>query len=113
MTSADLRNLCAASCVAFCAACAAPEAQRAAEAPKPAAPEPRASPALAPPPGPRSAPAPAAAPSKAEQLLAQGIQSYDDGERKLAAKQLQGALDLGLDSRRDQAKGHKYLAFIV
>jgi Tfp pilus assembly protein PilF len=53
------------------------------------------------------------APSTAEQLLAQGIQSYDDGERKLAAKQLQRALDLGLDSKRDQAKAHKYLAFIV
>jgi hypothetical protein len=113
MASTHIRNLFAASCVALCAACATPEAQQPAEAPRPASPAARASPAPAPPPAPRSAPAPAPVPGKAEQLLAQGIQSYDDGERKLAAKQLQGALDLGLDSKRDQARAHKYLAFIV
>jgi len=42
-----------------------------------------------------------------------GIRSYEEGEYKAAAKQLQAALDLGLDTKRDQAKAHKYLAFIA
>lgn len=93
-------------------ACSAPEPQRPPETPPHAAPEARPAPQV-PQAAPRSAPAPVASPSKAQQQLAQGIQSYDDGERKVAAKQIQGALDLGLDSKRDQAKAHKYLAFIV
>src|SRR5262249_40708819 len=55
----------------------------------------------------------AAAPSKGEQELQRGIKSYEEGDYKAAAKQLQAALDLGLDAKRDQAKVHKYLAFIV
>ena len=51
-------------------------------------------------------------PSKGEQALERGVKSYEDGEYKTAAKQLQAALDLGLDAKRDQAKAHKYLAFI-
>ncbi len=51
-------------------------------------------------------------PGKGEQALERGVKSYEDGEYKTAAKQLQTALDLGLDARRDQAKAHKYLAFI-
>ncbi len=52
-------------------------------------------------------------PSKGEQELERGVRSYEDGEYKTAAKQLQSALDLGLDAKRDQAKAHKYLAFIT
>jgi hypothetical protein len=42
-----------------------------------------------------------------------GHQSYEEGAYKSAAKQFQAALDLGLDARGDQAKAHKYLAFIT
>ena len=52
------------------------------------------------------------APSKSEQELDKGIRSYEDGEYKTSAKQLQAALDLGLDAARDRARAHKYLAFI-
>jgi Tfp pilus assembly protein PilF len=52
-------------------------------------------------------------PSKSEQELERGVNSYEDGEYKTAAKQLRTALDLGLESKRDQAKAHKYLAFIT
>ena len=52
-------------------------------------------------------------PSKSEQELERGVKSYEEGEYKNAAKQLQTALDLGLDAKRDQAKAHKYLAFIT
>lgn len=58
-------------------------------------------------------PAPSVAASKGGQELDKGIRSYEDGEYKTAAKQLQAALDLGLDAPRDQAKAHKYLAFIA
>jgi hypothetical protein len=51
--------------------------------------------------------------SKGEPDLDKGIRSYEDGEYKTSAKQLQAALDLGLDAKRDQAKAHKYLAFIA
>jgi len=97
-----------------CAGCAAPGTEPSVEPAKPAAPEPRpAAPAPSPPPPVRTAPTPSVAPSTAEEQLALGVQSYDDGEYKLAARQLQSALDAGLDSRRDQAKAHKYLAFMV
>lgn len=56
---------------------------------------------------------PAASPSKSEQELDKGIRSYEDGEYKTSAKQLQAALDLGLDAARDRARAHKYLAFIT
>jgi Tfp pilus assembly protein PilF len=51
--------------------------------------------------------------SKGEPDLDKGIRSYEDGEYKTSAKQLQAALDLGLDAKREQAKAHKYLAFIA
>jgi hypothetical protein len=51
-------------------------------------------------------------PSKSEQELERGVKSYEDGEYKASGRQLQIALDLGLDVKRDQAKAHKYLAFI-
>jgi Tfp pilus assembly protein PilF len=50
---------------------------------------------------------------KGERELQKGIKSYEEGAYKSAAKQLQAALDLGLDARGDQAKAHKYLAFIT
>jgi Tfp pilus assembly protein PilF len=61
---------------------------------------------------PSSAPTPRV-PSKGALDLDKGIRSYEDGEYKTSAKQLQAALDLGLDAPRDQAKAHKYLAFIA
>jgi Tfp pilus assembly protein PilF len=48
---------------------------------------------------------------RGEQFLDAGVTSYDNGDYKTAEKNLQSALDLGLDSRK-QAKAHKYLAFI-
>ncbi len=97
-----------------CAGCAAPVAQQAVEAPRPATSKPKPAPP-APPPAPpaQSTPAFAAALGKGEQQLALGVQSYDDGEYRLAAAQLKSALELGLDAKRDQAKAHKYLAFTV
>ncbi len=50
--------------------------------------------------------------SKAQQELAAGVSSYEDGAYKQAAKQLQSALALGLESGVEQAKAHKYLAFM-
>lgn len=52
------------------------------------------------------------APDKAQQELASGIASYEDGAYKLATRQLQTALALGLDTRGERASAHKYLAFM-
>lgn len=49
---------------------------------------------------------------KAEQALSGGIASYENGSYSLAARQLQSALTLGLESPSRQAAAHKYLAFI-
>ena len=62
---------------------------------------------------PSAPPARASTSSKGQPDLDKGIRSYEDGEYKTSAKQLQAALDLGLDAIRDQAKAHKYLAFIA
>jgi len=48
---------------------------------------------------------------KAENMLDEGIRAYDDGNYKVASRNIQGALDLGLTTR-SQARAHKYLAFI-
>ena len=40
-----------------------------------------------------------------------GIKSYEDANYKESARQLQGALDLGLN-KSNQSQAHKYLAFI-
>jgi Tfp pilus assembly protein PilF len=48
---------------------------------------------------------------KAESMLDQGIRQYDDGNYKLAARTIQGALDAGLTTR-SQGRAHKYLAFM-
>jgi tetratricopeptide (TPR) repeat protein len=51
--------------------------------------------------------------SKGDQDLESGVRNYEEGAYKIAAKQFQSALDAGLDARSDQAKAHKYLAFIA
>jgi hypothetical protein len=48
--------------------------------------------------------------SPAEQELEKGIKNYEDGEYKVATKELQTALSLGLAGRGEQASAHKYLA---
>jgi Tfp pilus assembly protein PilF len=48
---------------------------------------------------------------KAENMLDQGIRAYDDGDYKVATRNIQGALDAGLTTH-SQARAHKYLAFI-
>ncbi len=58
-----------------------------------------------------AAPAPQV-PTKAQQELAAGVASYEDGAYKQAAKQLQAALASGLESGVEQARAHKYLAFM-
>lgn len=57
-------------------------------------------------------PAAPSAADKARQELAAGIASYEDGAYKQAARQLQNALTQGLDGGPDQARAHKYLAFM-
>lgn len=86
----------------LCAACATTK-DKGPEAP-PAAKETREAPkAVAPTP---------AQPDKAQQELSGGIASYENGAYKTAARQLQSALALGLEGSANQAKAHKYLAFI-
>ena len=48
---------------------------------------------------------------KAENMLDSGIREYDNGEYKLAARTIQGAIDAGLTTR-SQGRAHKYLAFM-
>ncbi len=48
---------------------------------------------------------------KAEAALDRGIREYDNGEYRVAARTIQGALDAGLTTR-SQGRAHKYLAFI-
>lgn len=49
---------------------------------------------------------------KAQQELSSGIASYENGAYKAATRQLQSALALGLEGRANQARAHKYLAFM-
>ena len=51
--------------------------------------------------------------SVGEQLLVNGIKSYEEGEYKSAAKNLQDAINAGLSRKIDSAKAHKYQAFIA
>ena len=92
--------------VLACVACAAPAVEEPAKEAEPGALKEPAAP-------PKAVPPRVATRSASEQALDKGIKSYEDGEYKIAAKQLQVALDIGLDTKRDQAKTHKYLAFIV
>jgi Tfp pilus assembly protein PilF len=48
---------------------------------------------------------------KAERMLDDGIRQYEDGNYKVAARTIQGALDAGL-TKRSQGRAHKYLAFM-
>ena len=48
----------------------------------------------------------------AEKALVSGIHSYDDGLYPVAERQLDTALRSNLQSARDRATAHKYLAFI-
>ena len=48
---------------------------------------------------------------KAEKMLDDGIREYDNGNYRVAARTIQGALDEGLTTR-SQARAHKYLAFM-
>ena len=50
--------------------------------------------------------------TKAERRLIAGVDFYEDGDYGTATQLLQGSLDAGLPSIRDQTKAHKYLAFI-
>jgi Tfp pilus assembly protein PilF len=50
-------------------------------------------------------------PSKGAGALATGLRQYEDGEYAEAARNLQGAIDLGL-TERERANAHKHLAFI-
>jgi len=50
-------------------------------------------------------------PSKGAAALGNGLRQYEDGEYAEAARNLQGAIDLGL-SNRERANAHKHLAFI-
>jgi hypothetical protein len=49
----------------------------------------------------------------AEKALLAGWRSYDDAQYAEAEKQLRAALAAGLESPRDRAVAHKYLAFIA
>jgi len=86
------------------------------ETPAPAVQKPAAKP---PPPAAKAAPAPpprepepAPVPSAVEELR-RGLQRYDDGEYKEAARLLQRALEAGLASPADQATARKHLAFMA
>jgi len=85
----------------------APAVQKPAPKPTPPAPKP------APPPQPREPePAPPPLPKSVEELR-RGLQRYDDGDYKEAARSLQRALDAGLANPADQANARKHLAFMA
>lgn len=48
---------------------------------------------------------------KAENMLDQGIRQYDNGDYRVAARTIRGALDEGLTTR-SQARAYKYLGFM-
>src|SRR5205823_9509494 len=74
--------------VVACAGCTTPAPEKSVEPPNTVA-APKAAPAPMSAPAPRTAPAPASTPATAERELARGIHSYEEGEHKLASKQLQ------------------------
>ena len=57
-------------------------------------------------------PVPSPAQDKAQQELTKGIISYENSAYERSANQIQNALTLGLEARKDEAKAHKYLAFM-
>lgn len=52
------------------------------------------------------------APRKAEQELASGLKSYENGQYQQAMKHIQTALNSDLTFKSDRITAHKYLAFI-
>jgi Tfp pilus assembly protein PilF len=96
----------------FGAGCATPTAPEPAEEPRAAKVQPGAAKERAAPPA-AAQPAKVPVPGRGERELERGINSYEEGEYKTAARQLQAALDLGLEARSAQARAHKYLAFIT
>lgn len=90
---------------------ARPAETAAAPAAKPPAPPPKPKP-VAPPPK-EVEPSPAAPPSKAVEELREGMQRYDDGDYKEAARHLKRALEQGLASTADRVNARKHLAFIA
>ena len=50
--------------------------------------------------------------SPGSEELARALKTYEDGDYKAAARQLQAALKLGL-ARDEQVNAHKHLAFIA
>ena len=50
--------------------------------------------------------------SPAEQEFSSGVKSYEEGDYRTSMVALQGALDMGLNSKGDQVTAYKYLAFI-
>lgn len=102
--------------VLACAGCSTPpDTEPAPAVPEVSAAKPLPQPEAVQPPKAQSAPSPpkTPAPSKGEAELERGIQSYEEGEYKTAARQLQTALNLGLAAKGDRAKAHKYRAFIT
>ena len=57
-------------------------------------------------------PAPPIELSKAQLELEAGVASYENGSYKMAARQIQSALSLGLPDAKSIAQAHKYLAFM-
>jgi len=86
---------------------AAPAEAKPVPKPPPPAPKP------APPPPPREPEPAPQPPAKAVDELRRGLQRYDDGEYKEAARHLQRALEVGLASPADQAMARKHLAFMA
>lgn len=89
-----------------------PEQKPAPAEPKPIPKPPPAAPKPAPPPPRDAEPAPPPLPKSLEELR-RGLQRYDDGEYKEAARHLQRALEAGLASPADQATARKHLAFMA
>jgi hypothetical protein len=113
-----LRGSIAVALALVCAACAKPTARETVAPASPPAKQSAVLPPAAPPPELRPAAAHEAAAavpekSRAEQDFERGVKSYEDGDYKGAARQLQSALSLGLPAFRDQATAHKYLAFVA
>ena len=117
----SLGRACALLIVVACAACTTtpdkdtpdsrPKETAAAPAAKPPAPPPKPKPV--PPPPKEAEPPPLVPPSTAVEELRKGVQRYDDGQYKEAARHFQQALEQGLASPVDQANARKHLAFIA
>lgn len=114
---------CALLLLVACAACTTLPAEQESPASSPSEkPAPVAAKPVTPPPKPKPAtpapkevePAPpSASPSKSVEELRRGVQRYDDGQYKEAARNFQTALELGLANAADQVVARKHLAFMA